>query len=124
MWKKEGWPSVRSRKVPIEVIKAVREATKLPVIAKLSPNVANIQTIAEAAASAGADAISLINTLLGMASTFTIINRISPHLRRSFGGPAIKPVGPAYGLGSIPGGRCAIIGMGGINTWQDAVDSS
>ncbi len=105
-----------------EVIKAVREATKLPVIAKLSPNVANIQTIAEAAASAGADAISLINTLLGMAID---IHNHQPVFHRTFAGlsgPAIKPVAlrmvwEVYQAVDVP-----IIGMGGINTWQDAVE--
>lgn len=75
-----------------QVIKAVREATNLPIIAKLSPNVTHIQTIAKATESAGADAISLINTLLGMAID---IHNHQPIFRRTFAGlsgPAVKPV--------------------------------
>lgn len=105
-----------------EVIKAVREATKLPIIAKLSPNVTHIQEIAEAVVSAGADAISLINTLLGMAID---IHSRKPVFCRKFAGlsgPAVKPVAlrmvwEVYEAVDVP-----IIGMGGITTWQDAVE--
>ncbi|HHY42726.1 MAG TPA: dihydroorotate dehydrogenase [Thermoanaerobacterales bacterium] len=105
-----------------EVIKAVREATRLPIIAKLSPNVSHIQKIAEAVVSAGADAISLINTLLGMAID---IHSMGPVFCRKFAGlsgPAVKPVAlrmvwEVYEAVSVP-----IIGMGGITTWQDAVE--
>ena len=105
-----------------EVIKAVREATKLPIIAKLSPNVTHIQEIAEAGVSAGADAISLINTLLGMAID---IHSRKPVFCRKFAGlsgPAVKPVAlrmvwEVYEAVDVP-----IIGMGGITTWQDAVE--
>jgi dihydroorotate dehydrogenase (NAD+) catalytic subunit len=105
-----------------EVIKAVREATKLPIIAKLSPNVTHIQTIATAVVSAGADAISLINTLLGMAID---IHNHRPVFKRTFAGlsgPAVKPVAlrmvwEVYEAVDVP-----IIGMGGITTWQDAIE--
>jgi dihydroorotate dehydrogenase (NAD+) catalytic subunit len=105
-----------------EVIKAVREATKLPIIAKLSPNVTHIQTIAKAVVSAGADAISLINTLLGMAID---IHNHRPVFKRTFAGlsgPAVKPVAlrmvwEVYEAVDVP-----IIGMGGITTWQDAIE--
>lgn len=105
-----------------EVIKAVREATKLPIIAKLSPNVTYIQTIAEAVVSAGADAISLINTILGMAID---IHSRKPVFHRTFAGlsgPAVKPVAlrmvwEVYEAVDVP-----IIGMGGITTWKDAVE--
>jgi dihydroorotate dehydrogenase (NAD+) catalytic subunit len=105
-----------------EVVKSVREATELPIIAKLSPNVTHIQTIAEAVVSAGADAISLINTLLGMAID---IHNHRPVFHRTFAGlsgPAVKPVAlrmvwEVYEAVDVP-----IIGMGGITTWQDAVE--
>jgi len=105
-----------------EVIKAVREATSLPIIAKLSPNVTSIQKMAEAAVNAGADAVSLINTLLGMAID---IHNQRPVFHRTFAGlsgPAVKPVAlrmvwEAYEAVQVP-----IIGMGGIATWQDAVE--
>lgn len=105
-----------------EVTQAVREATNLPIIVKLSPNITHIQKIAEAAVSAGADAISLINTLLGMAID---IHNQRPVFSRTFAGlsgPAVKPVAlrmvwEVYQAVNVP-----IIGMGGITTWQDAVE--
>lgn len=105
-----------------QVIRAVREAAGLPVIAKLSPNVTDIKSMAEAAASAGADAISLINTLLGMAVD---IHKKKPVFHRIFAGlsgPAVKPVAlrmvwEVYEAVDVP-----IIGMGGITSWQDAAE--
>jgi len=105
-----------------EVIKAVREATKLPIIAKLSPNVTHIQTIAEAVVSAGADAISLINTLLGMAID---IHSTRPVFHRTFAGlsgPAVKPVALRMVWEVYEAVHVPIIGMGGITSWQDAVE--
>ena len=105
-----------------EVIKAVREGTDLPVIAKLSPNVTSIQKIAEAAVSAGADAISLINALLGMAID---INKKRPVFHRTFAGlsgPAVKPVALRMVWEVYEAVKVPVIGMGGITTWQDAVE--
>ncbi|RKL63781.1 dihydroorotate dehydrogenase [Thermoanaerobacteraceae bacterium SP2] len=105
-----------------EVIKAVREATHLPVIAKLSPNVTSVQKIAEAAVSAGADAISLINTLLGMAID---INKKKPVFHRTFAGlsgPAVKPIALRMVWEVYKAVKVPIIGMGGITSWQDAVE--
>ncbi|HHY04354.1 MAG TPA: dihydroorotate dehydrogenase [Thermoanaerobacterales bacterium] len=105
-----------------EVVKAVKEGTNLPIIVKLSPNVTKVEKIAEAAVSAGADAISLINTLLGMAID---IYEKKPVFYRTFAGlsgPAVKPVAlrmvwQVYDAVDVP-----IIGMGGIFTWQDAIE--
>jgi len=105
-----------------EVIKAVREATGLPVIAKLSPNVTNIGNIAEAAVSEGAGAISLINTLLGMAID---IHKKKPVFHRTFAGlsgPAVKPVALRMAWEVYEAVDVPIIGMGGITSWQDAVE--
>lgn len=105
-----------------EVIKAVREATKLPIIAKLSPNVTHIQEIAKAVVDAGADAISLINTLLGMAID---IHSIRPVFHRTFAGlsgPAVKPVALRMAWEVYEAVNVPIIAMGGITTWQDAVE--
>ena len=101
------------------VTHAVKKATGLPVIIKLSPNVTDITEVAREVASAGADAISLINTLLGMAID---IKSRRPALANVFGGlsgPAIKPIAlrmvwqvvravdiPVIGIGGIPDGRC------------------
>jgi len=105
-----------------EVIKAVREATSLPIIAKLSPNVTSIQKMAEAAVNAGADAVSLINTLLGMAID---IHNQRPVFHRTFAGlsgPAVKPVALRMVWEVYEAVQVPIIGMGGIATWQDAVE--
>lgn len=105
-----------------QIVKAVKNISRLPVIAKLSPNVTDITDIALAAQEAGADGLSLINTLSGMA--------IDPRTRRSMlgnvtgglSGPAIKPVAlrmvyEVYRKVKIP-----IIGMGGIMTANDALE--
>ncbi len=104
------------------VTKAVRAATKKPLIVKLTPNVTSITDIAKAVEAEGADSISLINTLLGM--RIDIRNR-RPILHNNVGGlsgPAIFPVAvrcvwQCYNAVKIP-----IIGMGGIATWEDAVE--
>lgn len=100
----------------------VRKRTHLPIIVKLSPNVTDIASIAKAVEAEGADGISLINTLLGMGID---INKRKPYLDNTFGGlsgPAVKPVAlrmvwQVAGAVSIP-----VVGMGGISTWQDAVE--
>ena len=104
------------------VTKAVRKATKKPLIVKLTPNVTSIADIAKAVEAEGADSISVINTLLGM--RIDIRNR-RPILHNNVGGlsgPAIFPVAvrcvwQCYNAVKIP-----IIGMGGISTWEDAVE--
>ena len=105
-----------------EVTREVRAACSLPLIVKLSPNVTDIRPIAAAVEEAGADAITLINTLLGMAID---IERRRPFLGNVTGGlsgPAIKPVAvrmvyQAAGVVSIP-----IIGAGGILSAEDVVE--
>lgn len=109
-------------KVAAEVVSACRAQTKRPMIVKLTPNVTDITEIARAVEAAGADAVSLINTLLGMA--------IDPYKRKpilarvvgGLSGPAVKPVAlrmvwEVYRSVSIP-----LLGMGGITTGRDAVE--
>jgi dihydroorotate dehydrogenase (NAD+) catalytic subunit len=104
------------------VTKGVRQNFSRPVIVKLSPNVTEIAVIAKAVEEAGADAVSLINTVLGMAID---IESCRPKLANIFGGlsgPAIKPIGvrmvwQVAGSVSIP-----IIGIGGISTPEDAIE--
>jgi dihydroorotate dehydrogenase (NAD+) catalytic subunit len=104
------------------VTKGVRQHFSRPVIVKLSPNVTDITVIARAVEEAGADAVSLINTVLGMAID---INVCKPKLANIFGGlsgPAIKPIGlrmvwQVAECVSIP-----IIGIGGITTSEDAIE--
>ena len=104
------------------VVSAVKKSTKKPLMVKLSPNVTSIVEIAKAVEDAGADAISLINTLLGMRID---INSKRPILKNNVGGlsgPAVFPVAirmvyQTYKAVSIP-----IVGMGGIASFEDAIE--
>ncbi|MDR3543037.1 MAG: dihydroorotate dehydrogenase [Desulfosporosinus sp.] len=105
-----------------EVIAAVKAETDLPIIAKLSPNVTDIVGMARAVQRGGADALSLINTLLGMRID---IDQQRPVLANTFGGlsgPAIRPVAVRMVWQVAQVIDLPIIGMGGITTWQDAVE--
>lgn len=105
-----------------EVVRAVRKVYDKTMIVKLSPNVTDITEIARAVEAEGADAVSLINTLLGMAID---INKRKPILSTVTGGlsgPCVKPVAlrmvwQTYGAVQIP-----VIGMGGISCWEDAIE--
>lgn len=105
-----------------QVVGRCRAATKLPLIVKLTPNVTDITVIAKAAEAAGADALSLINTLLGMAVD---ARTRRPQLARVVGGlsgPAVKPVAlrmvwEAHHAVDVP-----LLGMGGISNGTDAVE--
>ncbi len=105
-----------------EVIAAVKAVTHLPIIAKLSPNVTDIRPIAKAAEDAGADAISLINTVIGTAidarkRTFKLANKTG-----GLSGPAIKPIALLAVYRVAQTVRVPIIGMGGIMNATDAVE--
>lgn len=105
-----------------EVVSAVREATSLPLITKLSPNVSNIGEFARAVVDAGSDMISLINTLTGMAidaetMRFKIANKTG-----GLSGPAVKPVALRMVYEASHAVDVPVIGMGGICTGEDAVE--
>jgi dihydroorotate dehydrogenase (NAD+) catalytic subunit len=105
-----------------EVIKAVRKATRLPVIPKLSPNVGDITVFARAAEEAGADALSCINTLLGLA-----IDVETRRPRLAFGtgglsGPAIRPVAVRMAWQAARAVTIPVIGIGGITCAADALE--
>ena len=105
-----------------DVLKAVRNATSLPVIAKLSPNVTDVVPFADKAAHAGVDALSLINTLVGMAIN---INTRKPRIANITGGlsgPAIRPVAIRIVWQVHKAVGLPIIGMGGIMNADDAVE--
>ena len=104
------------------VTHAVKKATGLPVIIKLTPNVTDITEVARKVASAGADAISLINTLLGMAID---IKFRRPALANVFGGlsgPAIKPIALRMVWQVVRAVDIPVIGIGGISTPDDALE--
>lgn len=105
-----------------DVVKAVRKVYNKTLIVKLSPNVTDITEIAKAAEAEGADSLSLINTLLGMAID---INRRKPVLSTVTGGlsgPCVKPVALRMVWQTYNAVKIPIIGMGGIASWQDAVE--
>lgn len=100
----------------------VRRRCKKPLIVKLSPNVADIASIAKSAEASGADAISMINTLTGMRID---INTRRPIIRNNTGGmsgPAVFPVAVRMVWQAADAVKIPIIGMGGISTWQDAAE--
>jgi dihydroorotate dehydrogenase (NAD+) catalytic subunit len=106
-----------------ELVRRVRGACPLPIIAKLTPNVTDIVPIAEAAAEAGADAVSLINTIRGVAVDWRRRRPILAYDVGGLSGPAIKPIAlrmvweVARALPGLP-----IIGIGGIATADDALE--
>ena len=109
-------------KMTHEVVAAVRRATRLPVIPKLSPNVADISLFARVAEEAGADALSCINTLLGM-----VIDVESRRPRLAFGtgglsGPAIRPIAVRMAWQAARAVKIPVIGIGGISSAEDALE--
>ena len=105
-----------------EVTRSVRKATSKPLIVKLTPNVTDITVIAKAVEAEGADAISLINTLLGMRIDIRTRRPILKNNMGGLSGPAVFPVAvrmvrQCYKAVNIP-----LIGMGGISTWEDAIE--
>lgn len=105
-----------------EVIRAVRKNTPLTVIAKLSPNVTDIRKIAKAAESAGADAVSLINTLIGMAVDIERRRPVLGNVTGGLSGPAIKPVALRMVYEAYKAVKIPVIGIGGIMNYKDAVE--
>lgn len=105
-----------------EVISAVRKATTLPLIVKLSPNVTRIGDFAKAAEDAGADAVSLINTLTGMAINAETRRPRIANLTGGLSGPAVKPVALRMVYEASKAVSIPVIGMGGICNGIDAVE--
>jgi len=104
------------------VTKAVKEVTTKPVIVKLSPNVTDIVAIAKIVEENGADAVALINTLLGMSID---IKKKKPVLGNIFGGlsgPAVKPVALRMIYQVSQAVKIPVLGMGGISSVQDAIE--
>ena len=105
-----------------EVTKAVKAVTKKPVIIKLSPNVTDIVSIAKACEEAGADGISMINTLLGMRIDLKTKKPVIANKMGGFSGPAIKPVALRMVYQVFEAVKIPIVGMGGISTAEDVIE--
>jgi dihydroorotate dehydrogenase (NAD+) catalytic subunit len=104
------------------VVRAVKHFCDKPLIVKLSPNVTDIASIARAVEEAGADAVSLINTLLGMAiDVETQKPKLSP-ITGGLSGPAVKPIALRMVWQVARAVKIPVIGMGGISCWQDAAE--
>jgi dihydroorotate dehydrogenase (subfamily 1) family protein len=120
--KKGGVSFGSDPKTAAQVTRQVKDETGLPVIVKLTPNVTDIAAIAQAVEKAGADAISLINTLAGMAVD---LKKRKPHLKNITGGlsgPAIKPVALRMVWQVVQRVSVPVIGIGGIMTAEDALE--
>ena len=120
--KKGGVSFGTDPKIAARVTSTVKDETGLPVIVKLTPNVTDIAAIAQAVEKAGADVISLINTLTGMSVD---LKTRSPHLKNITGGlsgPAIKPVALRMVWQVIQKVSIPVIGIGGIMTAEDALE--
>lgn len=105
-----------------EVTRAIRKAYKKILIVKLSPNVTDIASIAEAVEAEGADAVSLINTLLGMAVNSETRKPVLSTVTGGLSGPAIKPVALRMVWQVAKAVKIPVIGLGGIMTASDAIE--
>ncbi|MBQ6626166.1 MAG: dihydroorotate dehydrogenase [Ruminococcus sp.] len=104
------------------ITKAVKEAVKKPVIVKLSPNVTDIVAIAKAVEEAGADAISLINTMLGMRIDLRTKKPVIANKMGGFSGPAIFPVALRMVYQVAHAVSIPVIGMGGVSSAEDVIE--
>lgn len=104
------------------VVREVKRSTGKPVIIKLSPNVTDIVEMAKAVETAGADAISMINTLTGMAINIHTWQPILGNITGGLSGPAVKPVAVRMVWQVAQAVKIPIVGMGGIMTAEDAIE--
>ena len=105
-----------------EVVRAVKAVTTKPVIVKLSPNVTDIVSIAKACEAAGADGISLINTLLGMRIDLRTRKPVIANKMGGFSGPAIFPVAVRMVYQVAHAVNIPVVGMGGVSSAEDVVE--
>ncbi len=105
-----------------KVTKAVRSVTSKPVIIKLSPNVTDIVSIAKACEAAGADGISLINTLLGMRIDLKTKRPVIANKTGGFSGPAILPVALRMVYQAASAVKIPVVGMGGVSCAEDVIE--
>ena len=105
-----------------EVTRAVRKVTNKPIIIKLSPNVTDIVSIAKACEEAGADGISLINTLLGMRIDLRTKRPVIANKMGGFSGPAIFPVAVRMVYQVANAVNIPVVGMGGVSSAEDVIE--
>jgi len=120
--KKGGLAFGTKPEMAAEVTRAIRKATSLPLIVKLSPNVSDITEIACSVEDAGADALSLINTLLGMAIDIRTRRPKLGNIMGGLSGPAVKPVALRMVWQVSRAVKIPLIGMGGIMSTEDALE--
>ena len=109
-------------KAAAEVTKAVKKVTTKPVIVKLSPNVTDIVSIAQACEDAGADGISLINTMLGMRIDLRTKKPIIANKMGGFSGSAIFPVAVRMVYQVVNAVQIPVVGMGGVSSAEDVIE--
>ena len=119
---KEGLDNGADPRWARRCVAGVRKVTRLPLIAKLTPNTNDIAALARAAADGGADAISAINTLVGMAIDVQTRHPRLSNITGGFSGPAIKPVALACVYKIAQAVKIPVIGIGGIRSGADAVE--
>ncbi|MCP4194944.1 MAG: dihydroorotate dehydrogenase [Planctomycetaceae bacterium] len=105
-----------------EVVSGVRASTEIPILAKLTPNVANIGAVAKAAEDAGADGLTVINTLLGMAVDWRRQKPMLGNVMGGLSGPAIKPVALRCVYQVSQAVSIPVVGVGGIATLDDVME--
>lgn len=105
-----------------QVVKAVKAVTNKPVIIKLTPNVTDIAAMAKACEDAGADAISLINTLMGMRINLKTGKPILANTTGGYSGPAVFPVALRMVYQVYDAVKIPVIGMGGVSSAEDVIE--
>ncbi|KWT92758.1 dihydroorotate dehydrogenase [Candidatus Magnetominusculus xianensis] len=121
--KQAGWIAFGTDPALTEkVVAAARKATELPLIVKLSPNVTSIADMAKAAVDGGADALSVINTITGMAIDIETRRPRLSNIVGGLSGPAIRPIALQMVFQTFKAVKVPIIGMGGIMTGGDAIE--
>lgn len=116
-----GQPFGVSPKDTFTVVRAVKKVSKIPIIVKLSPNVTDIKTIAKAAEDGGADALSAINTLLGMVIDIESGKPILTNKTGGISGPAIRPITVRCVYDVVSAVKIPVIGIGGVSCGEDAI---
>src|SRR3990172_5944112 len=120
--KKGGIYFGKDPKLVFNLVSKLKTSVSLPLIVKLSPNVSDITEIAKAAEDAGANALSLINTLNGMAIDIKTRNPKLANITGGLSGPAIKPVAIYMVYSVYRNVKLPLIGMGGIRNFKDAIE--